>query len=54
MLCISFSSKSKATVFPKCILKSKAHPHKKVSQDLTEKKQDLTQMSTILMALTEI
>ena len=29
-------------------------PHKKVSQDLTEKKQDLTEMSIILMVLTEI
>ena len=29
-------------------------PHKKVSRDLTEKKQDLTDMSIILMVLTEI
>ena len=29
-------------------------PHKKVSRDLTEKKQDLTEMSIILMVLTEI
>ena len=29
-------------------------PHKKVSRDLTEKKQDLTKMSIILMVLTEI
>ena len=29
-------------------------PHKKVSQDLTEKKQDLTKMSKNLMVLTEI
>ena len=28
--------------------------HKKVSQDLTKKKQDLTKMSIILMVLTEI
>ena len=28
--------------------------HKKVSQDLTEKKQDLTEMSIILMVLTKI
>ena len=31
-----------------------ANPHKKVSQDLTEKKQDLTEMSIILMVLIEI
>ena len=30
------------------------YPHKKVSQDLTEKKQDFTEMSIILMVLTEI
>ena len=30
------------------------HPHKKVSRDLIEKKQDLTEMSIILMLLTEI
>ena len=30
------------------------HPHKKVHQDLTKKKQDLTEMSIILMLLTEI
>ena len=30
------------------------YPHKKVSQDLTKKKQDLTEMSIILMVLTEI
>ena len=30
------------------------YPHKKVSQYLTEKKQDLTEMSIILMVLTEI
>ena len=29
-------------------------PHKKVSRDLTEKKQDFTEMSMILMVLTEI
>ena len=29
-------------------------PHKKVSQDLTKKKQDLTEMSIIFMVLTEI
>ena len=29
-------------------------PHKKVYRDLTEKKQDLTEMSIILMVLTEI
>ena len=29
-------------------------PHRKVSRDLTEKKQDLTEMSIILMVLTEI
>ena len=28
--------------------------HKKVSRDLTKKKQDLTEMSIILMVLTEI
>ena len=28
--------------------------HKKVSRDLTEKKQDLTEMSIILMVLTKI
>ena len=32
----------------------KSIPHKKVSQDLTEKKQDLTEMSIILMVLTKI
>ena len=31
-----------------------AYPHKKVSQDLTKKKQDLTETSIILMVLTEI
>ena len=30
------------------------HPHKKVRRDLTEKKQDVTEMSIILMLLTEI
>ena len=30
------------------------NPHKKVSQDLTEKKQDLTEMSIILMVLIKI
>ena len=30
------------------------NPHKKVSQDLTKKKQYLTEMSIILMVLTEI
>ena len=29
-------------------------PHKNVSRDLTVKKQDLAEMSTILMVLTEI
>ena len=29
-------------------------PHKKVSRDLTKKKQDLTEMSIILMVLAEI
>ena len=29
-------------------------PHKKVSRDLTEKKQDVTEMSIVLMVLTEI
>ena len=29
-------------------------PHKKVSRDLTKKKQDLTEMSILLMVLTEI
>ena len=29
-------------------------PHKKVSWDLTKKKQDLTEMSVILMVLTKI
>ena len=29
-------------------------PHKKVSWDLTEKKQDLTEVSIVLMVLTEI
>ena len=31
-----------------------AYPRKKVSQDLTKKKQDLTEMSIILMVLTDI
>ena len=35
-----------------CTLKD--FPHKKVSRDLTEKKQNLTEMSIILMVLTEI
>ena len=30
------------------------YSHKKVSRDLTKKKQDLTEMSIILMVLTEI
>ena len=30
------------------------NPHKNVSRDLTKKKQDLTEMSIILMVLTEI
>ena len=30
------------------------NPHKKLRQDLTEKKQDLTETSIILMVLTEI
>ena len=34
--------------------RSHINPHKKVSQDLTKKKQDLTEMSIILMVLTEI
>ena len=29
-------------------------PHKKVSRDLTEKKQDLIEMSIILIVLTDI
>ena len=33
---------------------AKFEAHKKVSQDLTKKKQDLTEMSIILMVLTEI
>ena len=44
LLCRHFSQK-----FPKHGL-----PHKKVNQDLTEKKQDLTKMSIIFMVLTEI
>ena len=43
-------------IFPfiKRILNLKCLPHKKVSRDLTEKKQDLTEISIILMVLTEI
>ena len=37
-----------------CVGCEKQNPHKKVSQDLTEKKQDLTEICIILMILTEI
>ena len=50
--------KIKISEFQKLYVQRSGHrknsPHKKVSQDLTEKKQDLTEMSTILMVLAKI
>ena len=40
-------------IYPKLLI-GFGIPHKKLSRDLTEKKQDLTKMSIILMVLTEI